>query len=50
MLPVENAPDEGRDECNAGLGAGHGLTEREQQRQVAVDPTILLQGPGTQPI
>ena len=41
--PVENASDEGRDERDAGLGAGHRLAEAEQQRQVAADAVFRLQ-------
>ena len=40
-VPVVDAADEGRDERDAGLGAGHGLREAEQQRQVAVDAVAL---------
>ena len=42
-MPVEDAADEGRDQEDAGLGAGDGLREREQQRQVAVDAFVLQQ-------
>ena len=40
-VPVENAADEGRDQEDAGLGAGHGLGSAEQQREVAVDALVL---------
>ena len=43
VLPVlvVDAADERRDERDAGLGAGHGLREAEEQRQVAVDALAL---------
>ena len=37
LVPVVDAADEGRDQLHAGVAAGHGLREAEQQRQVAVD-------------
>lgn len=45
LVPVQDAADEGRDQSDLGLGAGHGLSEREQQRHVAVDAVLLLQLP-----
>src|SRR5208283_2807068 len=41
-IPVVNPPDERRDERHARLGAGDGLGEAEEQRQVAVN-TFALQ-------
>ena len=41
LVPVVDAADERRDQRHAGLGAGHGLGEAEQQRQVAVDAFAL---------
>ena len=43
FIPVENAPDEGGDELHFRLGTGHGLNEREQERQVAIDFFLLQQ-------
>ncbi len=40
-MPVEDAPDEGRDQEGAGIGARCGLHQREQQGQVAVDAFLL---------
>mmetsp|Transcript_22173 Transcript_22173/g.54544 ORF Transcript_22173/g.54544 Transcript_22173/m.54544 type:complete len:386 (+) Transcript_22173:594-1751(+) len=37
LVPVEDASDEGRDECGFGLGARNGLAEAEEQSHVAVD-------------
>ncbi len=41
LVPVVDAADEGRDERDAGLGAGDGLGEGKQQGQVAVDALFL---------
>jgi hypothetical protein len=41
LVPVVDAPDERRDQRRAGVGAGHGLGEGEQQRHVAVDALAL---------
>lgn len=43
LVPIQDAPNEGRYEGHLGLGAGHGLSEREQQGHVAVDAVFLLQ-------
>ena len=40
-VPVVDPPDERRYQRDAGVGAGRGLHEAEQQRQVAVDPLAL---------
>ena len=40
-MPVENAPDEGRDQEGPGRAASHGLNQRKQQCQVAVDALAL---------
>ena len=41
LVPVHNTADEGRDECDARLGAGDGLVEGKQQREVAVDAFLF---------
>ncbi len=41
FVPVEDAADEGRDQGDAGLGAGDGLVQAEEQRQVAVNAFLL---------
>ena len=40
-MPVENAPDEGRNEEGARIGGGDRLGEREHERHVAVDSLAL---------
>src|SRR5262249_4707555 len=49
LVPVVDAADEGRNERNAGLGAGHGLGKAEQERQIAVDALALQLFGGTNP-
>jgi len=46
LVPVQNTPDEGRDEGGASLGASNGLTETEQESEVAVDLVITLEFTG----
>jgi hypothetical protein len=41
LVPIENAPDEGRNQRDAGVGAGNGLVQPEEQRQVAVNALAL---------
>ncbi len=45
FVPVQDPAHEGRDEGDVSLGARDGLSEREQQSHVAVDPVFLLQLP-----
>src|SRR5262249_37823475 len=41
LVPVVDAADERRDQRHPRLGAGHGLGEAEEERQVAVDALAL---------
>ncbi len=41
LVPVVDAAHEGRDQLHLGLSAGHGLAEREQQREVGVNAAQL---------
>ena len=41
LIPVVDAAHKGRDEKDARFGARPGLSEREQQRQVAVYTALL---------
>ena len=41
LVPVVDAADEGADQLDAGVAAGHRLAEGEQQRQVAADAFLL---------
>jgi hypothetical protein len=41
LEPVEDATDERRDERDLGLGAGDGLVETEEEREVAVNALLL---------
>ena len=50
LIPVINTPNERGDEINPGLGAGPGLGEGKQQRQVAVDPLFLQHLRGADPL
>jgi hypothetical protein len=43
LVPVEDPSDEGGDEGDASLGAGNGLGEAEQEREVAVDARLGLE-------
>ena len=43
LVPVENAADEGRDEGDTSLCAGDGLSEAEEEGEVAVDAILLLE-------
>lgn len=49
FVPVQDPAHEGRDEGDVSLGARNGLSEREQQSHVAVDPVFLLQVPDQKP-
>ncbi len=49
FVPVQDPPHEGRDEGDVSLGTRDGLSEREQQSHVAVDPVFLLQLPEEEP-
>ncbi len=46
LVPVENAPDEGRNQRHARLGAGDRLMQPKEQCQVAVN-AFLLQNLGS---
>ena len=46
LVPVQDAPHEGRDEERAGLSGRYGLGQREHEGQVAVDAVLALQGVG----
>lgn len=46
LVPVEDATDKGRDEEDAGLGAGNGLDLGEKEGQVAVDLVLGLEDVG----
>ncbi len=43
LVPVEDAPDERRDEECPGFCSGNGLDEREHERQVTVDAMLGLE-------
>lgn len=45
LVPIENSPDERRNQGNTSLGASNGLAETEKESQVAVDVVIPLQFP-----
>lgn len=47
LVPVEDAAHKGRYQSHLGFGAGHSLSEWEEQRHVAVDAMFLLQLPAT---
>lgn len=46
LVPVEDSTDEGRDQGGTSLGTGDGLTETEEQGQVAVNVLVGLQVSG----
>src|SRR5271165_2573294 len=41
FVPVEDASDEGRDQRDAGFGAGDGLVNAEEQREITVDAFLF---------
>ena len=41
LIPIHDAADERRDEFDVRFGAGDGLREREEQREIAVDAVAL---------
>ena len=41
LPPVKDATHEWRDEFDAALGAGNGLGQREEQREIAIDAVLL---------
>lgn len=43
LEPVHDSADEGRDEGDTSLGASDGLTETEEEGEVAVDVELLLE-------
>lgn len=43
LEPVHDSADEGRDEGDASLGASDGLTETEEEGEVAMDVELLLE-------
>lgn len=45
LIPVKDASNEGRYKCYLCFGTGYGLSEREQQRHVAVNTMLLLKLP-----
>lgn len=47
LVPVEDATDERRDEGDTGLSAGNGLSETEEEREVAVDLVLSLELAGS---
>jgi len=47
LVPVEDATDERRDEGDAGLSAGNGLSETEEEGEVAVDLVLSLELAGS---
>ena len=45
-LPIQDSTDEGGDEGDTGVGAGHGLSHREEESQIAVNTELGLQSFG----
>lgn len=43
LVPIQNSTDKGRDERNASLSTGDGLSESEEEGEVAVDTVVSLQ-------
>ena len=50
LIPVINTPDERGDQIDPGFGAGPGLGEGKQQRQVAVDAFFFQRLGGADPL
>ena len=43
LVPVQNTPDEGRDEGDTGLSTSNSLAETEQESEVAVDLFVAFE-------